>query len=112
MLKKQAFCAVTKIIEALTDDYEAGDEFCLYGKTSGELKEDGEYWLDDYPDVSDDGDEIYPDAVVKLSLSYVYSGRQFADVVQNVLGQKKSPSTKDFVAALDFYSKNDTFLDF
>ena len=112
MLTKQTFHTVAKIIESLADDYEAGDEFCLYGKTSGELKEDEKYWIDDYPDVSDDGDEIYPDAVVKLSLSYVYSGQQFADVLQNVLSQKKSASTKDFVAALDFYSKNDTFLDF
>lgn len=33
----------------------------------------------------------------------------FEDVLLNVLDQKDNPAIEDYISALDYYSKNDTF---
>lgn len=112
MLKLQKFYPVREIIKAVSEDLDFGDSFCLYGKMANRAIEDQAYWIDGYPDVTDDGEEIYPDEVSGQALDYIYSGQQFSDVVQNVLRSKKNPTMEDYLSAFDYYSKNDTFIDF
>ena len=76
------------------------------------LQVDGVYLIDDYPDVNDKDEEVYPEMAVLKGLSYLYSGQQLADVVRNVTGQIKNPKINEFKLALDFYSKNDNFMNF
>ncbi|HAV1239624.1 TPA: hypothetical protein O7X39_000660 [Salmonella enterica] len=88
------------------------DDFCLYGESDDTLKVDGEYYVADYPDVDDDDNEIYPQIVQSNNLYYLYSGQQFADVIDSVLEKKPLASLEDFVEALNYYSKHDVFFDF
>lgn len=53
---------------------ERNDNFCLYGKSDGKLKKEGEYYVADYPDVDDNDKEIYPEIVRSKHLHYLYSG--------------------------------------
>ncbi|WP_064965772.1 DUF7716 domain-containing protein, partial [Tenacibaculum ovolyticum] len=67
-------------------------------------------YLESYPIISDE--EVYPDFVVEKSLELLYYGRQFEDVIMNVLHQKSEASIDEFILGLNYYTENDTFLDF
>lgn len=110
MLNNGSFYSLGEIVKYVIDDFNLGDEFCLYGD-SLPLQVDGVYLVDDYPDVADD-EEIYPKVVMLKNLNFLYSGQQFADVIKNVMNQVKNPNISEFKLALDFYSKNDNFLNF
>ncbi|CAI0883003.1 hypothetical protein FCL49_01700 [Serratia proteamaculans] len=111
MLNKDNQYSLADIISAMKKTDSRDDNFCLYGETDDQLKVDGNYYIADYPDVDDDDKEIYPQIVISKNLNYLYSGQQFADVVDSVLEQKPSASLDDFVEALNYYSANDDFLD-
>ncbi|MTD26522.1 DUF7716 domain-containing protein [Erwinia sorbitola] len=111
MLNKNDQYSLVDIISAMKKADSRNDDFCLYGETDEQLRVDGSYYVADYPDVDDDDKEIYPKIVVSKKLNYLYSGQQFADVVDSVLEQKPSASLDDFVEALNYYSANDDFLD-
>ncbi|QGU86902.1 DUF7716 domain-containing protein [Erwinia sorbitola] len=111
MLNKNDQYSLVDIISAMKKADSRNDDFCLYGETDEQLRVDGSYYVADYPDVNDDDKEIYPKIVVSKKLNYLYSGQQFADVVDSVLEQKPSASLDDFVEALNYYSANDDFLD-
>ena len=111
MLKNGNFYPFNEIVNAVIDNFDLGDEFCVYGD-SLPLQVDGVYLIDDYPDVNDKDEEVYPEMAVQKGLSYLYSGQQLADVVRNVTGQIKNPKINEFKLALDFYSKNDNFMNF
>ncbi len=57
-------------------------------------------------------EEIYPNFIIEESLSLLYYGQQFEDVLINVLEQKNNPTIDDYILALDYYSRYDTFKDF
>ena len=111
MLEKGKYYSLDEIIGSVVDDFDFGDEFCIYGD-SLPLKGGKTYLIDDFPGVDGNDQEIYPDSVRERGLNYLYSGQQFADVVKNLVGQIRNPGINDFELALDYYSKNDCFLDF
>ena len=111
MLKKGKYYSLDEIIKSVIDDFDFGDEFCIYGD-SLPLKGGKVYMIDDFPEVDENDQEIYPESVAKSALNYLYSGQQFVDVIKNLLGQIVNPGGNDFELALDYYSKNDSFLDF
>lgn len=84
------------------------EDYCLYAHKNT-LTPELICYLDLYPTVSDDDKDIYPDFIIKENLSLLYYGEQFEDVLLNVLDQKDNPAIKDYISALDYYSKNDTF---
>ncbi|QSI04520.1 DUF7716 domain-containing protein [Treponema pedis] len=85
--------------------------FCLYA-SEDILKPELICYLELSPTISDDDEEIYPSFTIQKSLSLLYYGQQFEDVLMNVLGQKNAPTIDDYILALDYYSKYDTFKDF
>jgi hypothetical protein len=102
------------IIDTISNDLHkngyTNTDFCLYAHEDI-LKPELICYLELYPTVSDD-DEIYPKFVISESLSLLYYGQQFEDVLMNVLEQKNDATINDYILALDYYSKNDTFMDF
>lgn len=104
-----------QIIEAISENIHkngfTNSNFCLYANYDI-LKPELICYLDSYPIISDDDEEIFPDFVKEKSLSLLYYGEQFEDVLMNVLEQKNSPIIDDYISALDYYSKYDTFKDF
>ena len=100
----------TKIKESgLTDS-----DFCLYSLEDNENIKDANCvcYLGSYPIISDEDEEVYPDFVVEKSLELFYDGRQFEDVIMNVLHQKSTANIDEFILGLNYYTENDTFLDF
>ncbi|WXS22911.1 hypothetical protein WI215_11725 [Salmonella enterica subsp. enterica serovar Infantis] len=69
-------------------------------------------YLEMYPVISDDDDEVYPEFVINNSLELFFYGDQFLDVLRNISTQKENPSMEDFIAGLNFYLENDNFIDF
>lgn len=112
MLIKGNLYPINDIISYIKKPTERNDNFCLYGEFDEDLKSNKRYYIGDYPNVGDDGKEIYPSFVLKKKLYFLYSGEQFADVIDSVMEQKPSATTKDFIKALNYYSEYDDFLDF
>lgn len=94
------------------DDF-TNDNYCLYTEAvinigTPELI----CYLEEDATITDDDEEIYPDLVQEKSLKLFYRGSQLEDVIMNVLEQKKNAEIDDYIIALDYYSKYDTFKDF
>ena len=69
-------------------------------------------YMDDYPEVDDNDQEIYTDFVTENKLVMFYSGEQFEDVINNTLYQKSNATIEEFIFALNYYRDNDNFADF
>ena len=85
--------------------------YCLYSNEDIAQSEQLCY-LELYPTIDGDGEEVYPDFVKDKSLDIFYYGQQFEDVLMSVFDQKSSASIKDYIDALNYYIENDTFMDF
>ena len=86
-------------------------DFCLYSRehkkvVTAELV----FYVDDFPDITYDDEEVYPDFVVNEGLEFYCSGELLEGIIQNVLHQKSQPSMKDFITQLNYYMKNDAFI--
>ncbi|CAH3391125.1 MULTISPECIES: DUF7716 domain-containing protein [Enterobacter] len=88
------------------------DNFCVYTKEyEAFAKEKLVCYLDNYPVISDDDEELYPDFVVENSLELFFYGEQFIDVLHNISIQREKPSVEDFISGLNFYLENDNFIE-
>ncbi|WNI65308.1 hypothetical protein RIK65_16220 [Enterobacter asburiae] len=88
------------------------DNFCVYTKEyESSARADLVCYLDSYPVISDDDEEVYPEFVVDNSLELFFYGDQFLDVLRNITVQRENPSIEDFIAGLNFYLENDNFID-
>lgn len=96
--------------EEISENGFTNRDYCLYA-IEGVLSPELICYLEVSPTISDD-DEIYPSFVAQKSLNLLYYGQQFEDVLINVLTQKKNPTIDDYILALNYYSKYDTFKDF
>ncbi|ADU69799.1 hypothetical protein [Pantoea sp. At-9b] len=87
------------------------DNFCVYTKDYTE-KATAELicYLDKYPVIDDNDEEIFPDYVLDNDLELFFYGEQFEDVLRNILSQKSNPVIDDFIAGLNYYLKNDAFI--
>ncbi|WP_320707877.1 DUF7716 domain-containing protein [Enterobacter cloacae] len=88
------------------------DNFYLYTKEYElSAKEDLICYLESYPAIIDDDEEVYPDFVVENSLELFFYGEQFIDVLHNISIQREKPSVDDFISGLNFYLENDNFIE-
>lgn len=86
--------------------------FCVYTKEyEAFAKEELVCYLDNYPVISDDVEELYTDLVVENSLELFFYGQQFIDVLHNISIQREKPSVEDFISGLNFYLENDNFIE-
>jgi hypothetical protein len=104
-----------QIIDVMSKDIHkngfTNTNFCLYANENI-LKPELTCYLESSPTISDDDEEIYPDFIIKESLNLLYYGQQFEDVLMNVSEQNNDATIDDYILALDYYSKHDTFKDF
>ena len=88
------------------------DNFCVYtNEYESSAKEDLVCYLENYPVISDDDEEVYPDFVVENSLELFFYGEQFIDVLHNISIKREKPSVEDFISGLNFYLENDNFIE-
>ena len=111
------FCEPIKFQEVLRNIKENLDEgvsYCIYSKISdcSELDLDTICYIDDYPEITDDDDEIYSEFVVNNSLNIIFREELVQDVVRNVLHQKALATDGELIKAISYYSKKDSFMNF
>jgi hypothetical protein len=112
-IKKQAKITIRQLLEASMDIKDEDDGFCIYAKSWGTpLSLDLECYLDSCSIVQDNGDEVFSNFITTNKLELIYYGERFVDVIHNVQHQKKDATLEEYVKALNYYSDNDTFLDF
>ncbi len=100
------------IIENGIDDFLDDVDFCIYTKDFIDVVSgDTTCYLDDYPDVDDNDEEIYTDFVTERKLVMFYSGEQFEDVIGHMLSQKMDASIENFISGMNYYREHDDFLD-
>lgn len=100
------------IIENGTDNLLDDMDLCVYTVDFVEkASSDMICYLDDYPDVDDNDQEIYTDFITENNLIMFYSGEQFEDVISNTLSQKLDATIEEFIFALNHYRDNDDFAD-
>ncbi len=91
--------------EALLPDY----GWCVYSAAKPSLTT--VCYVDDYPDINDDDEEIFPPFVVENHLKMIYRDELIQDVILNCLFQKPEVSPKEIMAALDYYDEHDCFME-
>jgi len=111
--KTYSLCQLIDIVKTnIQENGLTDNNFCLYTKENENIAHSNLIcYLENYPTISDDDEEVYPDFVVEKSLELFYDGRQFEDVIMNVLHQKSTATIDEFILGLNYYTKNDTFLD-
>ncbi len=87
------------------------EDYCLYSKKVN-FQPDQICFIDKYPEINEDDEEVFPNFVVENDLELFYYGQQFEDVLFNVMEQKEDPSENDFLRALEFFLDNDSFMEF
>lgn len=95
----------------IANDEFSDSDYCLYSNEDIARPEQLCY-IDLYPTINDNGEEVYPDFVKDKSLEIFYYGQQFEDVLMSAFNQKCSASIDDYIDALNYYMENDTFMDF
>ena len=101
------------ILENGIDNFLDNLDLCVYTiDFVEEASNDTICYMDDYPDVDDNDQEIYTDFVTENKLVMFYSGEQFEDVISNTLNQKFDATIEEFIFALNYYRDNDNFADF
>jgi hypothetical protein len=92
-------------------DYERMN-FCLYASNgSDEVMANTVSYLEQYPDVTKDDEEIFPVFVVEKGLRLLCYGDYLEDVIRNAMHQKEKPTIEDYVTGLSYYLENDSFRD-
>lgn len=110
MLPRQVPLALADIVAYLLDRSTREDNFCVFGETYEDLSVAGVYYLDAYSVVDDDDKETYSEFVTQRRLEFLYSGQQFADVVDVLTREKPDAAIADYATALNYYAEHDTFM--
>lgn len=111
---RKAYC-LHEIIEIVSKNIAnngfTDSNYCLY--SNEDIAQPNQLcYLELYPTMDANGEEVYPDFVRYKSLDIFYYGQQFEDVLMSVFDQKETASINDYIDALNYYMKNDTFMDF
>jgi hypothetical protein len=112
-IKMQTSITIRQLLDEIMNNAEINENFCVYLKDSdASLSLDLKCYIDLYPTGDENNEDVFSEFVIKNNLELAYYGEQFIDVINNVRHQKKNAKIEDFVKALNYYSENDTFLDF
>lgn len=120
MLKQKVKYQFCKVIDQLKKIYfEQGEQalyqdgnWCVYVLEEDIFpKLDTECYIDEYPEVTDDDEEIYPSFIIDSGYELVYTGEMLQDVIVSALNRKKNASNEELLAAIDYYDEYDTFME-
>ncbi len=102
---------LSQVIKVIAENNLKSDDFCLYTEAYAPHAVDGlVVYLDKYPTVNDEDEEIYPDFVTKNELELFMYGEQFVDVLKSAINQKENVSIQEFIAGINYYLDNDAFI--
>lgn len=103
--------SIEYIIKNIDINYLSNSNFCLY------TQEETDYaykklqcYLDEYPSVNENDEEIFPKLVMKINMEFFVSGEQVANVLLSLKEKKENFSIDDAINALNFFLDNDSFI--
>lgn len=103
--------SIEYIIKNIDINYLSNSNFCLY------TQEETDYaykklqcYLDEYPSVNENDEEIFPKLVMKRNMEFFVSGEQVANVLLSLKEKKENFSIDDAINALNFFLDNDSFI--
>ncbi len=91
------------------DEVYADSGWCVYS-ASEKPGLRTECYVDEYPDITDDDEEILPPFALEHRLGFVFRDEMVQDVVISCLCQKEDALPEEIMNALDYYNQNDCFL--
>lgn len=102
------------IIKIVKENVDEGVSYCIYSKISDSnyLKLDTICYIDDYPEITDEDEEIFSEFAVHNSLDLLFREELVQDVVHNVLRQKAAATDEEILKAILYYDDKDDFMDF
>lgn len=101
------------VVKKYGDDYDHYMDFYLYSEnhTQSGLILDNYYTYADYPEITENCEEIFPSIVMDKNLTVAYIGESFMDVISLAYEQRNDADYKQYVEALNYYYNHDTFMD-
>lgn len=117
-MKKEVETSLREIILEICEWYKTMTEseiyalegWCVYSVNENPNL-DAVCYIDDYPDIDDDDNEIPVSFIEENGLEYYCSDENVIDVVGASLHQKENASVEEMMNALEFYLEKDTFLE-
>lgn len=103
-----------ELIELVKAEADKEVSYCVYGtlQDSNKITLETICFLDGYPEIDDDDEEIFPDFVTNNRLTFLFREELIQDVVKNALSQKLSASNVEILKAITFYNERDSFMFF
>ncbi|PAU66251.1 hypothetical protein BZL41_02720 [Pseudomonas sp. PIC25] len=87
-------------------------DYCIYGKgSSDEATLRTLCVVGEYPEITDDDEEVFPDYVQDNSLEFWFRDELLEDVVMNAVAQKSLVNNEEILGAIKYYNNNDDFMD-
>ncbi len=120
MIEKNRNYKFSEVLDILKELYLSGsfkafennNGWCLYSNLD-EVNLDTVCYIGEYPDIDDDTDEeTYPKYVIENDLDFKYRDELLQDVVASAVHDKIDVTTVELMKAVEFYHKNDSFLEF
>lgn len=92
---------------------EADSGWCVYVRESDidQIDLDTLCYIDEYPDITDDDEEILPEFIIKKECEFAYRDEMLQDVVIAALGRKADITNEELMEAIDYYDYYDTFME-
>lgn len=111
--KIENFIDIVKNKQDRPFSYDPDFNYNIYGDDSsgGDFHSNMDIYVGDTVEFTDDGEEIYPDAVLSQGLSFLYSCENFQAVVDLALSQDSGVSHEKIIECLNYYNEYDDFLD-
>lgn len=91
--------------------YNRENSYDVYISKNEKLNEHSILYVGKPVEIDEDDNEIYPKEVVENNLEVCYSAENFQDVIDLAYEQKSNASIDEIIRCLEYYFKNDTFLD-
>lgn len=85
--------------------------FCVYGKgASDQATLETECVIDEYSEITDDDEEIFPERITKNNLEFWFTDELLEDVISNTLKQKPYATNEETLKAIKHYNEYDSFM--
>lgn len=100
-----------ELIQIIRLKEDEGESYCIYGKgDSTEIDLSSVCYLDVYPEITEDYEEVYPDFVTSNGLELWFREELAQDVVFNVINQDSNATDGTVLEAIKYYDEKDCFM--
>lgn len=95
--------------QAMYDD----NNWCVYVREDDidQIDLDTLCYIDEYPDITDDDDEILPEFILEKDCELAYRDEMLQDIVISALDRKADITNEELMEAIDYYDNYDTFME-